>query len=85
MFRKVNPSFRYADFALHPTKKRLLVSILEDHTIDVPTEVINKLVIVDTEAQTVVDLVKGADFYSSPRFSPDGAFLAWKQWFVTSQ
>lgn len=82
-FKLVNPSFRYADFALLPFQKRLIVSILEDHTIDTPTEVVNKLVVIDMWTQTITDLAAGADFYSSPRFSPDGAYLAWKQWSVT--
>nr|GAT54164.1 predicted protein [Mycena chlorophos] len=72
---------RFADFDVHPVHNHILVSILEDHTDKTtPASVTNKLCIIDTTAQTVSVLVSGADFYASPRFSPDGLRLAWQQW-----
>ncbi|KAJ4490705.1 Alpha/Beta hydrolase protein [Lentinula aciculospora] len=75
-----NKAFRYACFDIHPTNPRLLVSVLEDHTNDTPSTVVNTLVIIDTEAKTVTSLVSGADFYALPKFSPDGCKLAWQHW-----
>ncbi|EIW87444.1 alpha beta-hydrolase [Coniophora puteana RWD-64-598 SS2] len=75
-----NPNLRYADFAIHPVHKHLLVCIKEDHTNDAPTDVKNSLILVDTRDQRSHGLVSGADFYSYPRFSSDGQFLAWRQW-----
>lgn len=56
------------------------VCILEDHTHDRPAEVVNTLVAVNKADSTMHTLVSGADFYSSPRISPDGRFLAWVSW-----
>ncbi|KAL1748330.1 hypothetical protein HDZ31DRAFT_30044 [Schizophyllum fasciatum] len=75
-----NPVYRYADFDVHPKYPHLLVSILEDHTRDAPSTVVNTLCIIDTESKTVSPLVSGADFYAQPRFAPDGAHLVWQQW-----
>ncbi|KIY44679.1 alpha/beta-hydrolase [Fistulina hepatica ATCC 64428] len=72
---------RYADFDIHPTLDHLLVSVLEDHTIDVPAKVKNSLCIIDTQKCTVSLLIEGADFYANPRFSADGTSLVWQQWY----
>ncbi|KAG6887411.1 hypothetical protein C0992_012379 [Termitomyces sp. T32_za158] len=71
---------RFADFDVHPIHTHLLVSILEDHTVDEPSAVINTLCIINTATKTIYPLISGADFYASPKFSPDGAHLAWQQW-----
>lgn len=72
---------RFADFAIHPLSNRFIVAILEDHTHDTPSEVITTLCVIDSETKTVkTDLVKGADFYAAPSFSPDGTHLVWQQW-----
>lgn len=57
------------------------MSILEDHTNDVPSEVATTLIVIDSVKKTIHPLLSGADFYASPRFSPDGKKLAWIQWF----
>ncbi|KAG6919675.1 hypothetical protein DXG01_002618 [Tephrocybe rancida] len=68
------------DFDVHPVHTHLLVSILEDHTIDEPSAIVNTLCIINTNTKTVHPLVSGADFYAAPKFSPDGTRLAWQQW-----
>jgi hypothetical protein len=78
----VDPTRRYADFATHPIHEHLLVAICEDHTDPHPTKVQTYLVIINTRESTVTKLVDGADFYACPRFSPDGIFLVWQQWYV---
>ncbi|KAJ3872065.1 alpha/beta-hydrolase [Lentinula edodes] len=75
-----NKAFRYACFNIHSYNPRFLVSILEDHTVNTPSTVVNTLVIIDTQAKTVAPLVSGADFYALPKFSPDGGKLAWQHW-----
>jgi dipeptidyl aminopeptidase/acylaminoacyl peptidase len=72
--------FRYADFDLHPIHRHLLAAVLEDHTIDDPTAVINTLVVINTKTQSLTTIASGADFYAAPRFSPDGARFAFQEW-----
>ncbi|KAJ7074651.1 Alpha/Beta hydrolase protein [Mycena amicta] len=73
--------YRYADIDIHPVHSHLLVAILEDHTDkSSPSSVSNKLCTIDTKAQSVSILVSGADFYASPKFSPDGSRVVWEQW-----
>ncbi|KAI0072243.1 alpha/beta-hydrolase [Panus rudis PR-1116 ss-1] len=71
---------RFADFAVHPQDKRLIVSILEDHTKPDPADVVNTLAVIDSQTQSVSVLLSGADFYAAPTFSPDGSYFAWQQW-----
>ncbi|KAF7798100.1 hypothetical protein EIP86_009315 [Pleurotus ostreatoroseus] len=71
---------RYADLAVHPWYRHLLVAIQEDHTKPAPADVVNTLCLINTKTQQVATLVSGADFYGAPCFSPDGAHLAWQQW-----
>ncbi|KAG6851428.1 hypothetical protein H0H87_001141, partial [Tephrocybe sp. NHM501043] len=71
---------RFADFDVHPVHTHLLVAVLEDHTIDEPSAIVNTLCIINTSTTTVHPLASGADFYASPRFSPDGTRLVWQQW-----
>ncbi|KAG5641712.1 hypothetical protein DXG03_004399 [Asterophora parasitica] len=71
---------RFAKFDVHPKHNHLLVSILEDHTVDEPSAIVNSLCIINTTTKTVHPLVSGADFYASPKFSPDGTRIAWQQW-----
>ncbi len=64
----------YADFRVDPTRDRL-IGVREDHTR--AGEPVNTIVAVNA-GDTV--LASGADFYSDPIVSPDGASLAWLQW-----
>jgi len=75
-----NKTHRFADFTVSPTHPHLLIAILEDHTHPSPSDVETSLVLVDTSERTVLPLLSGADFYASPRFSPDGKHLVWQQW-----
>lgn len=54
--------------------------MLEDHTNDDPTTVVNTLVVINTKTQSLTSIASGADFYASPRFSPDGARIAFQHW-----
>ena len=72
--------YRYACLEPHPVHSDLLVSILEDHTVDLPAEVATTLVIINTKTKAVRNLLSGSDFYALPKFSPNGKKLAWVQW-----
>ncbi len=78
--RAAEKPFRYADFDLHPIHHHFLVAILEDHTKDDPTAVVNSLVIINMKTQSLATIASGADFYAAPRFSPDGTRIAFQQW-----
>ncbi len=72
---------RYADVVLDRARERL-ICVCEDHT-QTGREPYNTLVAVSLSAgadAAVRVLVSGADFYASPRLSPDGRFLAWISW-----
>ncbi|GBE85623.1 alpha/beta-hydrolase [Sparassis latifolia] len=76
-----NSNHRFARLAVHPIHTHLLVSILEDHTKPAPLDVVTTLCVINTKTKTISPLVSGADFYSSPCFTPDGTHIAWHQWF----
>lgn len=70
----------YADYAIDPLRDRL-ISVREDHTVKT-REAVTTLVSLPldgppTSGQVVVS---GHDFYSTPRFSPDGSKLSWLAW-----
>jgi dipeptidyl aminopeptidase/acylaminoacyl peptidase len=64
-------------------KRRRLIAVREDHTTD-DHEPANTIVAVPLDAEREENggevLASGYDFYSSPRVSPDGRFLAWLAW-----
>ncbi|KAI8996684.1 alpha/beta-hydrolase [Trametes punicea] len=76
-----NPNHRYAKLAVHPKHPHLIVAIREDHTDPRPSDVVNILCLINAHEKTVAPLITGADFYSSPCFTPDGEHIAWQQWF----
>ena len=41
---------------------------------------VNTLVVINTKTQSLTTIASGADFYAAPRFSPDGARIAFQQW-----
>ena len=77
-----NKNHRFADFAVSPTHPHLLIAILEDHTHPSPSDVETSLVLINTSTRTISPLLSGADFYASPRFSPDGRYLVLQQWWL---
>ncbi|VFU10457.1 protein of unknown function [Methylocella tundrae] len=70
---------RYADFELDLPRRRVL-AVREDHRERSPTDPEAAIVALDLDAAAETVLVKGPDFLSSPRLSPDGQKLAWIAW-----
>ncbi|MFN5516124.1 MAG: S9 family peptidase [Cyanobacteriota bacterium] len=70
-------NYRFSDFALDGAGHRL-IAVCEDHSLGGEPE--NFLAAIDLKTGDLSKLASGADFYSSPRLSPDGAQLAWLQW-----
>ena len=70
----------YADYAVDPVRPRLLC-VREDHT-SRGREAVTTLVSValDRPPAAATVIAAGHDFYSSPRFSPDGSRLVWLAW-----
>jgi len=70
--------WRYADGVVDQERNRL-ICVREDHTGEgEPVNAIVALALDGSQSQQV--LASGCDFYSSPRLSPDGRFLAWLSW-----
>jgi dipeptidyl aminopeptidase/acylaminoacyl peptidase len=69
----------YADYAIDPIRNRL-VCVREDHSGE--GEAVTTLVSLplDDEPHTGAVIASGHDFYSTPRFSPDGSQLSWLAW-----
>ncbi len=68
---------RYADTALDKPRGRLL-AVREDHS--GAGEAVNAVVSIDLKTGAQQVLADGADFYSDPRLSPDGAAVCWLEW-----
>jgi dipeptidyl aminopeptidase/acylaminoacyl peptidase len=76
---------RFADFVVDRARRRL-IGVRELHGDDPHAQPVNTLCAISLDGapaaapgeETV--LVHGADFYSSPRLSPDGRSLAWLSW-----
>ncbi|GET42140.1 S9 family peptidase [Microseira wollei] len=72
-------NLRYADSIIDRQRERL-ICVREDHSGD-SHEPVNTLVSINLKNSADIQvLVKGNDFYSSPRLSPDGDKLAWLCW-----
>ena len=69
---------RYGDLVFDRVRNRL-ICVREDHR-EAGREPINALVAVPLDGGEAQALIAGADFYSTPRLSPDGATLAWLSW-----
>lgn len=70
---------RYADYIMDVKRKRL-ITVREDHTTGA-AQAVNTLAAIDLQQpQHETVLAAGYDFYSNPRLSPDGRFLAWLSW-----
>jgi len=73
-----NPGARYADMRLDAARGRL-ITVRELHGEGPePVTTLTGIALDGTGEETV--LVSGADFYSTPRLSPDGRELAWLSW-----
>lgn len=71
--------YRYADAIFDQARQRL-ICVREDHT-DKSREPVNALVGIPLDGSGQVSvLASGADFYASPRLSPDGNRLVWLTW-----
>ena len=71
---------RYADGRPTPDG-RWFVCVRERHGVPGRSEALNEIVAVATAGSSDVRvLATGADFYASPRVSPDGQTLVWIQW-----
>ncbi len=77
--RPVTPqdSRRYADL-VYDARHARLIAVCEEHV--GANEPANSLVVIDLRNARVRPLATGADFYASPRLSPDGRRLAWLAW-----
>ena len=70
--------WHYADYAIDPVRRRL-VCVREDHSGG--GEAVNTLVALSLQGGSPGDVIaSGHDFYSTPRFSPDGSQLSWLAW-----
>ena len=79
--RPITPeaALRYADIVVDKPRARL-ICVCEDHTA-ADHEPESYLVALDVHGETPLRvLARGADFYSTPRLSPDGRRLAWLSW-----
>lgn len=71
---------RYADGRLTPDGA-WFVCVRERHGAAEGSEAVNEIVAVATDGSMMVEvLATGADFYASPRLSPDGRTIVWIQW-----
>ncbi len=70
----------YADCAIDPLRQRL-VCVREDHTARErePVTTLVSLPLTGPPAAGEV-IISGHDFYSTPRFNPDGSCLSWLAW-----
>jgi len=79
-------TLRYADFDCHPEiwddipAHAWVVAIEEDHSDPRPEGVINRVVAINLATKKIQRISEGADFYSYPRFSPNGSEICWLQW-----
>ena len=67
---------RYADMAIDRQRNRL-ICVVEDHHEKPPS---NSICTVSLDDGAPIPLVRGNDFYSNPRVSPDGNQVAWMTW-----
>lgn len=74
--RLLASGYRFADYQMDQRRSRLL-AVCEDHS---GRRVENSVCAIDLSTGRVSTLLSGADFYSSPRLSPDGQRLAYLCW-----
>jgi len=72
-----NKVYRYAN---HDIREDQVLCIREDHTVDVPKDVVNLIVLIDMKTKKSTVVAEGSDFYSYPKFSPDGKSFFYTSW-----
>ena len=72
-----DPRVYYADFDIHPVDSGLILAVRENHQAKI---VENSIVFIDASSRKVHTIAAGADFYSHPKFSPEGDKVCWLQW-----
>ncbi len=72
-----DPAIYFADFDIHPINNALILAVQENHH---PKDVENSIVVIDASSRKVHTIASGADFYSHPKFSPEGHEVCWLQW-----
>jgi dipeptidyl aminopeptidase/acylaminoacyl peptidase len=77
-----NPLRFYGDFDAHPYEDWILaIEEVHHEGRDLPSKVINRLVAFSSQTDSdPIVIASGADFFTSPRFSPDGLKICWLQW-----
>ena len=68
---------RYGDIIVDQERNRL-ISVCEAH--QEGEEAKNSIIEININSGRIKTLIDGEDFYSSPRLSPDGQYLAWLSW-----
>ena len=69
---------RYGDLVVDRSRNRL-ICVSEDRALT-DAEAQNSIIAIDLSTGKIQTLIDGDDFYSSPRLSPDGKYLAWLSW-----
>lgn len=69
----------YADYAIDPVRHRL-ICVREDHSAEGEAATTLVSIRLDGEPHVGDVIATGYDFYSTPRFSPDGSRLCWLAW-----
>lgn len=72
-----NDHTRFADYNFD-RKRKLVFCVMETHG-ENEHDVVNSIVSINTNGE-IEQLASGADFYMSPRISPDGRFACYVQW-----
>lgn len=74
-----DPVLAYSNFSANLANPWVL-AIQEDHTVDHPEGVVNRIVAIHVETGKVKIVREGADFYYPPEYSHDGTKFAWLEW-----
>lgn len=77
------PWLRYSDFGVNEAPDgtaNWVVAVEEDHSQPEPQDVRNYVVAINIDTGHVKRVIAGADFYTNPRFSRDGRWVAWRTW-----
>ncbi|KAL3486109.1 Alpha/Beta hydrolase protein [Aspergillus germanicus] len=73
-----NPRIRYGNFHVYPKSHGWILAVQETHGDRGADD--NSIVAIHAATGIVSNIVRGADFYQHPQFSPDGRYVSWIQW-----